>query len=110
VTRLRARALGGRRIELTFRVAGSNGSRLPAAQRYVVKQSERPIRSAREFARAPALCGGSCRFDVTSVGVTVTLTIKELRSRRVYHYAVAARDNVSGRRGPRTKSVFARAR
>jgi hypothetical protein len=107
---VRARSRGRGRIELSFRVAGTDGSRPPAAQRYVVKQSARPIRSSRAFERAPALCGGRCRFTVTSLGVSVTLTITDLRSKRRYHYAVAALDNVSGRRGPRSASVSARAR
>ena len=102
-------APGNGRILLSFRVAGTEGSKPPAARRYLVKQSLRPIRTARDFARAPQLCRGACTFDVTRLDATATLSITDLRRSRLYHYAVAALDNVSGRRGPRSQTVSARA-
>lgn len=109
VTRMRARAGTARTIRLSFGAVGTNGSKAPAAQSYVIRQSTRPIRSARDFARAPALCGGRCSFDVTALDATLTLQITHLRRRGVYYYAIAARDNVSGRTGPRSRTIRARA-
>ena len=103
--RLAATATGRARIELSFGAAGTEGSKLPAAQRYLVKQSLRPIRTALDFRRARALCRGACAFDVTRPGANVTLTITDLIRNRRYYYAVAARDNVSARKGPRSKAV-----
>ena len=109
VTVLAARGMGSRKILLAFRVVGTDGSRAPGARSYVVKQSRRPIRTARDFARAPSLCKGKCSFKVTRVGASATLTITDLR-RGLYYYAIAARDNVSGRTGPRSMTIKARAR
>jgi hypothetical protein len=102
ITGLRARTLGATQIELFFNAPGTDGSRPPAARSYVVKQSRRPIRSARSFARAHTLCNGVCRFRLDSVGATVTLRVTDLRPHTTYYYAIAARDNVSGHRGPRS--------
>ena len=108
VTTLVARRSGRTAAVLRFDAAGSDRSRPPAARGYVIKQSRRPIRTARDFDRAPALCGGTCRFDVTAVGAEIELMVSALRRRTTYHYAIAARDNVSGRRGPRSKAVSIR--
>ena len=106
VTGLGARPISKRRIVLGFNAAGSDGSRSPAARVYLVKLSRRPIRGARSFKRAPALCKGYCRFPtVTGVGDGVTLTVHTLRPRTTYYYAIAARDNVSHQLGPRSKAV-----
>jgi hypothetical protein len=95
---------------LTFNAAGSDGSDPPAARRYLVKQSLRPIRSARDFDRAAALCRGACSFDDDiEVGSLLRLKVDYLRNDR-YYYAVAARDNVSGRIGPRSRTVSVRSR
>ena len=102
-----ARALSATNIELSFNVAGSDGSRPPAARGYVVKQALRAI-GGRGFGRARSLCGGSCRFSVTEVGARITLSITNLRPRTTYHYEV--RDNVSGRLGPRSPSASTRTR
>jgi alpha-tubulin suppressor-like RCC1 family protein len=110
VSRLKATARANGRILLSFRVAGSIGSQLPAARRYLVKQSLRPIRTAADFRRAPALCKGACSFDVTRLDATATLSITDLRRKRRYYYAVAARDNVSARKGPRSATVGATTR
>jgi len=111
VTRLAARAVSGRRVELSFNAPGSHGSRPPAARGYLVKQSLRPIRSARGFRRAQTLCGGSCRFStIAEVGGRVTLDVRALRPRTTYFYAVAARDNVSHRLGARSRTVKVRTR
>jgi hypothetical protein len=40
----------------------------------------------------------------------MTLTITNLRPRTTYYYSVAARDNVSNRRGPRSATVRVRTR
>ena len=109
VRALTVRAAGSRSLRLTFRVAGTDGFKAPAATNYLIKQSERPIRTARDFRRATALCKGACSFDVTSTDATARLTVVGLRRKRTYHYAVAARDNVSGRPGPRSATVAGRA-
>jgi len=99
---LRARALTGSSIVLTFRAAGSDGRRSPPARAYVVRQSLRPLRGARALRRAQILCGGRCRLSAGRVGARVSLTVTDLRPGTTYFYAVAARDHVSGRRGPRS--------
>jgi alpha-tubulin suppressor-like RCC1 family protein len=108
VTTLAAKAASSRRLTLTFRATGTEFSKPPAARRYVIKQSRRPIRSARDFRRADALCRGTCSFRVSDVGAKVTLTVTDLRRRSTYYYAVVARDNVSARIGRRSKSVRVR--
>ena len=110
VSRLLARGQRGGKIRLTFRVVGTDGRNAPAARSYVIKQSRRPIRTRRDFVRAHSLCKGTCSFDVTAVGTTATLTVTDLSRHRLYYYAIAARDNVSGRTGPRSRAVIARAR
>jgi len=105
VTGLRVKARSATRVDLSFNAPGTNGSRPPAARDYVVKQSMRPITGSRGFSRAVSLCRGSCRFSVTEVGRRVSLTITDLRRGSIYYYAVAAKDNVSGRVGPRTRAV-----
>ena len=97
-------------VTLAFAAPGSDASRAPAASAYLVKQSRRAIRSRREFQRAPALCDGSCRFAVTAVGTRISLTITGLRPGSTYYYAVAARDNVSHKRGPRSRTIRVRTR
>lgn len=92
-------------IVLRFDSAGTDGSKPPAAQGYLVKQSRRPIRTTRDFERATALCRGTCHFDVTRPGAALSLKVDRLRRRTTYYYAGAARDNVSSRRGPRSKTV-----
>ncbi|MGH2841535.1 MAG: fibronectin type III domain-containing protein, partial [Solirubrobacteraceae bacterium] len=110
VRRLRARALSRTRVVLTFDASGSDRQHAPPARTYLVKQSLRPIRRGRDFARAPALCRGACRFSPTTVGTKLTLTVTGLRPRTTYYFAVAARDNVSRRRGPRSLTVRVRTR
>jgi hypothetical protein len=94
-------------MRLTFRAVGTDGANPPAAQRYVVKQSTRPIRTARDFARAPSLCRSACTFEVSVIGTQLVLTVTNLQPGRRYHYAVAARDNVSGRNGRRSPTASA---
>ena len=170
---LRAHGLDRTRIELSFYAPGSDGDRPPAAERYLVKQSPRPIRTERDFARAQTLCHGSCRVTPSpqgqppqesgragggeepmgtgprtrclhphglrrllasdaftspsarpastaaaqqsgsgglQVGACVTLTITDLKPHTTYYYAIAARDNVSAKRGPRSPTVKTRTR
>ena len=99
VTTLRARAISRTKILLTFVAPGSDGHNPPAARAYLVEQSRRPIRSAHDLRQARTLCHGSCRFNVTAVGTSIELTITHLAPGTSYYYAVAARDNVSGRLG-----------
>ncbi len=110
VTTLAAKAAGSRRLTLSFRATGTESSKPPAARSYVIKQSRRPIRSARDFRRADALCKGTCSFKVSDVGAKVTLTVTDLRPHTTYYYAVVARDNVSARPGRRSQSVRVRTR
>ncbi len=105
-----ARATGVHAITLTFGAAGTDHSLPPAARSYVIKQSTRPIRTSRDFRVAHSLCAGNCAFDVTRVGATIVQTVTDLQGRRVYYYAIAARDNVSRRLGPRSPTVSARTR
>jgi hypothetical protein len=102
---LSARAVSNNKVELSFLAPGTDRSRSPAAHSYLVKQSRRPIRGARGFRRAQTLCRGSCRFDITRVGARLRLTITDLRPGSSYYYAIAARDNVSRRLGPRSGAV-----
>jgi hypothetical protein len=95
---------------LGFFAPGTDGNRPPAARSYVVKQSRRPIRGGRAFRRAQTLCGWACRFEVTRPGSNLRLTITALRPRTTYYYAIAARDNVPGRLGRRTRAVRVRTR
>jgi hypothetical protein len=110
VTGPAARGVSKSKIELSFSSPGTDGSRGPAATAYVVRQSLRPIRSAREFRLAQTLCNGACRFPITRVGELNKLTIADLRPRTTYYYAIAARDNVSGRLGPRSRTVSTKTR
>ena len=110
VTGLTARGTSSSSVLLTFRAPGTDGDRPPAARTYVGTQSRRPIRGARSFRRAQTLCSSRCGFGVTAVGERLALTVNDLRARTTYHYAVAARDNVSGRVGPRSQAVRARTR
>jgi hypothetical protein len=97
-------------VLLTFEAAGSDGERPPSARTYLVKQATRPIRGRAGFLKAHALCRGRCRFRDVAVGGELTLTVTDLRRRARYYYAVAARDNVSGRIGPRSQTVSVRTR
>ena len=110
VTTLAAKADSATKITLTMRAAGTDGSKGPAARSYLIKQSLRPIRTARDFKRAPALCSGACTFDVTALRAELKLDVTDLRRRTTYYYAVAARDNVSKRTGPRSRTVWVRTR
>ena len=105
VIHVRARALSRTAIKLSFIAPGSDGRRPPAATSYLIAQTKAPIHGARAFLAAPVLCSGRCRFAVTTVGTTLQLTITHLRPGTAYYYTVAARDNVTGRLGPRTASV-----
>jgi Tol biopolymer transport system component len=108
VVGLGARAASKTKVVLSFRAPGTDGARGPAARSYLVKQSTRPIRDRRGFRRAQTLCKGSCRFPVTRVGSQIKLTVTDLRPNTTYFYAIAARDNVSRRLGPRSQTVRVR--
>jgi len=99
IVALHGRVLARDRVLLVFKAPGTDGTRAPAARSYLVKQSLRPIRTARDFSRAQTLCRGSCNFAAVTVGTRIKLTITNLRPRTTYFYAIAARDNVSGRPG-----------
>jgi alpha-tubulin suppressor-like RCC1 family protein len=107
---LRARAVGATKVVLSFTAAGSDGKTDPAARSYLIRQSLRPLRVNRDLLRATALCRTSCRFPVTAVGQRVNLTVTGLKAHTTYYFAVAARDNVSGRLGPRAPTVRVRTR
>ena len=107
MTSVTARVTSRHAITLAFNAAGSDGTKPPPARRYLIKQSLRPLRTARDVHRAPSLCRGACTFDVSELGAPITLNVTDLRRRRTYHYAVAARDNVSGVRGPYSEVVSA---
>ncbi len=111
LTGLEARAVSRRKIVLSFNAPGTDGAKPPAARAYLVKQSRRRIRGARDFRRAQTLCKGRCRFPKTTrVGAKVMLAVTNLRPGTTYYYAVAARDNVSRRLGRRSRAAKARTR
>jgi len=110
VTGLRASAAVRKEIVLSFRAPGSDRNRPPPARGYLVKQSTSPITDLRSFRRARKLCNGTCRFPLTRVGEQVKLRVTDLRPNRTYYYAIAARDNVTRRLGPRSRAVRARTR
>ena len=110
VTGVDARARSSTAVVLSFAAAGSDGNHPPPAQGYLTKQSPRPIRSARDFASAQTLCHATCRFAVSVIRARITLTITHLHPHSTYYYAIAARDNVSGRPGPRTPTAQVRTR
>jgi alpha-tubulin suppressor-like RCC1 family protein len=107
VTTIAARAGSSGSIVLTFRASGTDGSKGPAAKSYLIKESLRPMRTARDFRRAQPLCKGSCSFDITRIGARITLRVTDLRRNARHYYKIAARDNVSARTGPRSKLVSA---
>lgn len=110
ITKLRARASSRTTVILTFAAPASDGQHPPAARAYLVKQSRRPIRGEHDFQNAHTLCSGRCRFKVTTVGMELKLTIVHLQPHSTYYYALAARDNVSNRRGPRSPTIEIRTR
>ncbi len=110
VTGFRPNSVSATKIVLRFLAPGSDGTRGPAARGYVVKQSLRPVRDARDFERAHSLCGGTCRFAGMLLGQRVTLRVTGLRRHTRYYYAIRARDNVSGRLGPRSHTVKVKTR
>ena len=105
VTKLNARATSRTTIVLTFAAPGSDATTAPAARAYLIKQSTRPIRSIRELRRAQTLCHGRCHFKATAIGTRIKLTISHLHPHRTYYYTIAARDNVTGRLGPRSRTI-----
>jgi len=107
VTGLSASAAVRKEVVLSFRAPGTDGNRPPPARGYLVKQSTSPITDLRSFRRAQTLCSGTCRFPAT-LGEPVNLRITDLRPKRNYYYAVAARDNVTRRLGPRSLTVRVR--
>ncbi len=110
VTALRARAISRTSVVLSFTAPGSDATKAPPARAFLIQQSSRPIRRGRAVRGARVLCKSSCRFAVTSVGDDIKLTVTDLRPRSTYYYAVAARDNVSKRLGPRSEAVKIRTR
>ncbi len=103
ITGLRALMRGKTKIELDFNAPGTAAHSPSPAHSYLVKQSLRPIRNARDFAHAQTLCHGACGFAVTQVGEKIALAVTNLRPHTTY-YAVAARDNVSNRLGPHSQA------
>ena len=87
-----ARALRRARVRLRWRAPGSDGRKGPPVRRYIIKQSTRPITSARRFRRARSLCKGTCRFAPRRRGSRLSLTVSELCPGRRYHYAIRAKD------------------
>jgi hypothetical protein len=102
-----ARPGGPTSIQLSWLAVGTDGGLPPPSVGYLVKQSRRPIRTARDFRRAQTLCEGSCNFQVTSMLTVLLLHVRDLQEATRYYYAVAARDNVSCLLGPRSNPVHA---
>jgi phosphodiesterase/alkaline phosphatase D-like protein len=59
----------------------------------------------RPAVRAAASATGDLR-----IGMCVTLTITHLQPHTTYYYSIAARDNVTARPGPRSRTVHATTR
>lgn len=110
VNGLHAITRGDTKIELDFTAPGTDGNNPPAATSYLIKQSSHAIRNQHNFIASQALCKGACHFTVTKVGTEIRLTVTALRPRTIYHYAVAARDNVTGQPGPLSQAVTGRTR
>ena len=89
---LSARALGRGRIRLRFGAPASDGRAGPPVRRFILKQSTRPIKTARGFRKARSLCRSSCRFGPRRVGSRLTLTVRGLCPGRRYFYAIRAKD------------------
>ena len=98
---LKARAASARAVKLSFLAPGAVGRFAPAARRYVVKQSFKPIRSERSFRAATTLCRRSCSFAPARVGQRLELTVTDLRPRTTYYYAIKA-VGAAQRTGPRS--------
>ena len=105
VTGLSATALSTTSVRLEWDAPGSDGRKDPAARGYFVKGSRRPIRTKRDFSKAPNLCRPACTFSIMRVGAKIILTVTDLRPKTTYYYKVAARDNVTHRVGPRSATV-----
>ena len=110
ITKLSAAPGAAGRIVLRVSAAGSDGSSPPAARSYLIAQSLRPIRTARDFEHAAELCRGRCTFPVTQLDTPITINVTNLQPDTTYYYAIAARDNVTARLGPRTPAVAAKTR
>jgi alpha-tubulin suppressor-like RCC1 family protein len=110
VNGLHAITRGKTEIELEFTAPGTDGNNPPAATSYLIKQSSHPIRDHHSFTAAQALCKGACRFTVTKIATKIKLTVTALHPRSIYYYAVAARDNVTGQPGRRSRTVMGRTR
>jgi hypothetical protein len=93
-------------VELSFRAVGTDGRAPPAARRYLFRQSERPIETLDDFARARPLCGGACEFEPGGVGTRVSLSLTDLRPGTTYHWAVRAQ-GPDGRLGPLSNNASA---
>ena len=106
---VRARAISASKIVLSFLAPGTVAGAGPPARRYVIKQSERPITSERAFRRAQTLCRKTCAFAPQKRGERLSLTITQLRSKRMYYYAIKA-VGVAPRTGSRSKTVRVRTR
>jgi len=98
---LKARAASSRTVKLSFLAPSSVGRFAPAARRYVVKQSFKPIRSERAFRAATTLCRRSCSFAPARVGQRLELTVTDLKPRTTYYYAIKA-VGAAQRTGPRS--------
>jgi alpha-tubulin suppressor-like RCC1 family protein len=107
---LRVAAISSTKILLVFLAPGSDANNPPAARAYLVQQSRSPIRGVADLQQARTFCNGSCRFNVTAVDTRIELTIMHLAPRTTYYYSIAARDNVSGRLGPRSRTGSVRTR
>ena len=107
---LRAQTTGTTQIQLSFNAPGTDANHPPPARSYLVKQSRHPIPTARAFARAQTLCHGACRFTIAAIGDKITLTVTDLHPHTTYYYAIAARDNITAKQGPRSAVVNATTR
>lgn len=95
VTNLRATAISGSAIKLSFgasSLSGVAGSDEAAAKEYIVNQSRQPITEA-NFGEAKSLCGGVCTFDPPpkDAGDEVRLAVENLQPHTNYYFAIKAK-------------------
>jgi alpha-tubulin suppressor-like RCC1 family protein len=107
ITGLRAIRGGETSIVLDFGAPGTDGNNPPPARDFLVKESRKPIRTQRSFARAQTLCGGDCVIDVSNIGEPIALIVTNLRRHTTYYFVIVPRDHISLGCGPRSPTASA---
>ena len=107
VTDLQAVVTSDTSLMLTWSAPPSDGAFPPPATRFALHQSsDTPLTDEASFAAAQSLCGGECRFSLSTVGERVSLSVSELRPGTTYNYALRAVADTG--EGPLSNAVSAR--